>query len=323
MRASSPTDAGQGSAGLCRIPVKQGGNAPLRLRLTAHPPSGLRCPHRTARAEARLCSATVKPAPSRFLRRRRRSPPQPLAGEALGELPTGRLPCKGSWRRQPTEGCGALSCQYPSGPPQGSPAGVNARPTMQGKRAAELGRQAWRADDGRGVPSPCTGADASIGPPAGLAEGWRLCIATHSRPQCRAGDLASRLGFAASQGFRDDASIVPYGCGAGHCRSLQEAALKGKLTLLPLRAAFCAAALFAGRRFCQGVSGKVPALLMDRIRPKALSPVCRGVPLSRPVRGVCGRAASRSADKARSAPRLRPARPAAPRRWRAAGPGRP
>ena len=37
----------------------QGGNAPLRLRLTAHPPSGLRCPHRTARAEARLCSATA------------------------------------------------------------------------------------------------------------------------------------------------------------------------------------------------------------------------------------------------------------------------
>ena len=58
-RRSSPTDAGQGSAGLCRIPVKQSGNAPLRLRLAAHPPSGLRCPHRTARAEARLCSATA------------------------------------------------------------------------------------------------------------------------------------------------------------------------------------------------------------------------------------------------------------------------
>ena len=27
---------------------------------------------------------------------------------------------------------------------------------------------------------------------------------------CRAGDFARRLGFAASQGFRDDASIVPY-----------------------------------------------------------------------------------------------------------------
>ena len=29
--------AGQGSAGLCRISLPQGGNAPLRLRLTAHP----------------------------------------------------------------------------------------------------------------------------------------------------------------------------------------------------------------------------------------------------------------------------------------------
>ena len=81
-RRSSPTEAGQGPAGLCRISPPPTGNAPLRLRLAAHPPSGLRCPHRTARAEARLCSATVKPAPSRFLRRRRRSTPQPLAGEA-------------------------------------------------------------------------------------------------------------------------------------------------------------------------------------------------------------------------------------------------
>ena len=130
---------GQGPAALCRTFLPPGGNAPLRLRLAAHPPSGLRCPHRTARAEARLCSATVKPAPFRFLRRRRRSTSQPLAGEALGGLPPGRLPCKGSCRRQPTEGCGALPCQYPSGLPQTSPAGVNARPTMQGKRAAGPG----------------------------------------------------------------------------------------------------------------------------------------------------------------------------------------
>ena len=50
---------GRSPAGFCRIPVGQAGNAPLRLRLAAHPPSGLRCPHRTARAEARLCSATA------------------------------------------------------------------------------------------------------------------------------------------------------------------------------------------------------------------------------------------------------------------------
>ena len=121
---------GQGPGGLCRTPPTQGGNAPLRLRLTAHPPSGLRCPHRTARAEARLCSVTVKPAPSRFLRRRRRSTPQPLAGEALGELPTGRLPCKGSCRQSRLRGVVPCLANILPGRREPSPAGVNARPTM-------------------------------------------------------------------------------------------------------------------------------------------------------------------------------------------------
>ena len=152
MQASFPTKHRARLCRVCGISPTQAGNAPLRLRLTAHPPSGLRCPHRTARAEARLCSATVKPAPSRFLRCRRRSTPQPLTGEALGELPTGRLPCKGNCRRQPTEGCGILPCEYPSGPPQASPAGVNARPTMQGRRAAGPGASGMAGDDGRGAP---------------------------------------------------------------------------------------------------------------------------------------------------------------------------
>ena len=52
--------------------------------------------------------------------------------------------------------------------------------------------------------------DDFIGPPTGLAVGWRLRVSARLRPQCRAGDFARRLGFAASQGFRDDASIVPY-----------------------------------------------------------------------------------------------------------------
>ena len=97
MRASSPTEAEQGPAGPCRIFLPPTGNAPLRLRLAAHPP--------------------------------------PLAGEALGRLPFERLPCKGSCRRQPTEGCGALPCQYLSGPPgnltaaDGFAAGEIARPT--------------------------------------------------------------------------------------------------------------------------------------------------------------------------------------------------
>ena len=62
-RRSSPADAGQGPAGLCRILLPQGDNAPLRLRLAAHPP--------------------------------------PLAGEALGGLPFERLPCKGLRSRAP------------------------------------------------------------------------------------------------------------------------------------------------------------------------------------------------------------------------------
>ena len=46
--------------------------------------TGLRCPHRAACAEAHLRSATAAPAPSRCIRRRRRSTPQPLAGEPSG-----------------------------------------------------------------------------------------------------------------------------------------------------------------------------------------------------------------------------------------------
>ena len=166
---------GRGPAGGCRIFPSQSGNAPLRLRLAAHPP--------------------------------------PLTGEALGELPPERLPCKGSCRRQPTEGCRTLPCQCPSGSPQTSPAGVNARPTMLWQTGGIAGRrQTWRADDSHGVSPLCVGGDACISPRYS-AGGCRFRVISRSRPQCRAGDLARRLVFAASQGFRDDASIVPYGCG--------------------------------------------------------------------------------------------------------------
>ena len=78
MPASSPADAGQGAAGPCRIPPPQTGNAPLRLRLAAHPP--------------------------------------PLAGAALGVgLPPIKPPLQGAVSPQATEGCGTLPCQYPSG----------------------------------------------------------------------------------------------------------------------------------------------------------------------------------------------------------------
>ena len=60
----------------------------LRRKAAMHPSvcalrriTGLRYPHHTAHAEACLHSATAAPAPSRCIRRRRRSTPQPLAGE--------------------------------------------------------------------------------------------------------------------------------------------------------------------------------------------------------------------------------------------------
>ena len=126
MQASSPTGAGQGPAGPCRIFLPPTGNAPLRLRLAAHPP--------------------------------------PLAGEALGRLPFERLPCKGSCRRQPTEGCGALPCQYLSGLPgnltaaDGSAAGEIARPTLRpwagGSTKSAAARQARRWADAGITPLP-------------------------------------------------------------------------------------------------------------------------------------------------------------------------
>ena len=68
----------------------------------------------------------------------------------------------------------------------------------------------------------CVGADARIGPPTGLAGGCLFRVISRSRPQCRAGVFARRLGSAASQGLQDDASIVPYGCRARPCRGLRD-----------------------------------------------------------------------------------------------------
>ena len=62
---------------------------------------------------------------------------------------------------------------------------------------------------------PFARADDRIGPPRGMVVGCRFRAVSRSRPQCRAGVFARRLGFAAAQGFRDDASIVPYGFGQG------------------------------------------------------------------------------------------------------------
>ena len=184
---------GQGPAGLCRTFLPPGGNAPLRLRLAAHPPSGLRCPHRAACAEAYLRSATVKPAPSRFLRRRRRSTPQPLAGEALGGPPPGRLPCKGSCRRQPTEGCGALPCQYPSGPPRGLAASQGLRDD------ASIGPYEASGEALPGLEDVCAGGRGrASGPPEkpaaprGARCGWTKSVCAGATRQIHRG---GRRGF--------------------------------------------------------------------------------------------------------------------------------
>ena len=45
--------------------------------------------------------------------------------------------------------------------------------------------------------APAQGPMIFIGPPAGLVGSGRSSAAARSRPQCRAGDFARRLGFAA------------------------------------------------------------------------------------------------------------------------------
>ena len=111
MQASSPTDAGQGPAELYKLSPPQAGNAPLR----------------------RLCRQL------------------PLQESLFGGICLQSLPCKGRWmrRKAQTEGCGALPCQYPSGPAQTFPASVNACPTIQGIRAHNRGQQATAAPDHR------------------------------------------------------------------------------------------------------------------------------------------------------------------------------
>ena len=60
-----------------------------------------------------------------------------------------------------------------------------------------------------------------------------FCVTTRLQGLCRAGVFARRMGFAAAQGFRDDASIVPYGRWAGHCRVLQDTCGAGRQCTLP------------------------------------------------------------------------------------------
>ena len=54
------------------------------------------------------------------------------------------------------------------------------------------GRQARQVDDSRGVSPLCVGADACIGPSAGLANNCRFRITARLRVPCKAGDFARR-----------------------------------------------------------------------------------------------------------------------------------
>ena len=146
-------------------------------------------PTDTGQGPARLYRIFPPPTGNAPLRLRLAAQTPPLIGEALGGP---RLPCKGSCRRQPTEGCGALPRQYPSGPPRGPRRAKT--PALQCKAYGRhnRGRQARQVDDSRGVSPLCVGADACIGPSAGLADNCRFRIAARLRVPCRAGDFARR-----------------------------------------------------------------------------------------------------------------------------------
>ena len=73
--------------GRIETPRKGIGKVMCRTPQSADAITGLRYPHHAAHAEACLHSATAAPAPSRCIRRRRRSTPQPLAGEPFGWKP--------------------------------------------------------------------------------------------------------------------------------------------------------------------------------------------------------------------------------------------
>ena len=153
MRASSPTDAGQGPAGLFRIPMEQGGNAPLpsapcgastvRFAVPAshgalkhacalRPSNLLRLAFSSA-GGARLRS----PLQGRLLSRRWKGSPvrgaggvSRLRGAAPGSaniLPGHRKPSRPCGITEPR---GAALTQNRSVTPLPSPAGVNARPTI-------------------------------------------------------------------------------------------------------------------------------------------------------------------------------------------------
>ena len=170
--------------GRLETPRKGIGKVMCRTPQSTDAITGLRYPHHAAHAEACLHSATAAPAPSRCIRRRRRSTPQPLAGEPFGGKPFAKPPMQGEVDapfgadggvhcrlaaeisckiRQdiapPPQGTMLASSRKPCGAASLKTAGENARPTLRpgtgGDTKAAALCQARRR------------ADASIGPYAG------------------------------------------------------------------------------------------------------------------------------------------------------------
>ena len=108
-------------AGRLEAPRKGIGRARCRTPQSAGADiTGLRYPHHAAHAEACLHSATAAPAPSRCIRRRRRSTPQPLTGEPFKRPPPKASPARGG-------GCAARRRRRGALPP--CPTGILQNPT--------------------------------------------------------------------------------------------------------------------------------------------------------------------------------------------------
>ena len=165
----------------------------LLLKPAMHPSvgsaaiTGLRSPHHAAHAEACLHSATAAPAPSRFLRRRRRSTPQPLTGEPFKRQRPAKPPLQGEVPPQAAEGCGAWPCHYPFGPPQ---------PLRRGRYFASARKFA---------PSQGPRDDASIVPYGRRAKPCRGLEDVRRPLRCRSAKTAPHRGFGCG--------VVLLGCG--------------------------------------------------------------------------------------------------------------
>ena len=181
--------------------------SPCRGGFGKPPPGRLPCKGLRSRAPpaadtARRSRCSGRRMQARFSVRRMMRIPQ--TGNGVSRL-RGAAPCPANTLPgclKPPRPCGAALTQNHSAPFAILPGGRSRPPynityTCNGAGSGSL--------------PPCVGADARIGPPTGTAKACRFRITSRSRPQCRAGVFARRLGPSAAARFRDNASIVPYG----------------------------------------------------------------------------------------------------------------